>query len=222
MPLNLAMDGPVGAGKSTVADAVANRLNILHLDTGAMYRAVGLAVLRQSVDMADEDAVGAVCDALVLDVKHENGGQRTILNGEDVTGLIRTEEVSMAASTVARYAHVRQCMVKLQQALAAKQDMLLDGRDIGTKVLVNAAVKIYLTASPEERARRRFTELQRKGTGDTFEQVLEDLKRRDAQDMNRAVDPLRPAEDAVIVDTTGMSFDEVVDKIVGIVEAKKA
>lgn len=221
MPLNLAIDGPVGAGKSSVADAVARRLNILHLDTGAMYRAVGLAAIRRGVDPKDEAGVCAVCEDVSVDVRYGQEGQHTLLNGEDVTRLIRTEEVSMAASTVARYAHVRQAMVKLQQALAARQDMLLDGRDIGTRVLPNATVKIYLTASPEERARRRFLELEGKGSSDTYEQVLEDLKKRDQQDMNRAVDPLRPAEDAVVLDTTTMDFAAVVDAIADLAEAKR-
>lgn len=220
MPLNLAMDGPVGAGKSSIASEVARRLGILHLDTGAMYRSVGRTALVKGIDIADEAAVTALCGKIAITVSHENDGQHTYVDGEDVTGLIRTEAVSMAASAVAKYAGVRQAMVALQQRLAAETPMLLDGRDIGTRVLPNATVKIFLTATAEERARRRFTELQRKGASDTYEQVLADLKQRDAQDMNRAVDPLRPAEDAVIVDTTSMSFDEVVENILRIVEEK--
>lgn len=221
MPLNLAMDGPVGAGKSSIADKVAERLGILHLDTGAMYRAVGLAALRAGVDPADEAAATALCQGLTLDVRHEGGSQRTLLDGEDVTGLIRTEQVSMAASAVAKHAGVRQAMVALQRRLAAKCDMLLDGRDIGTRVLPNANVKIYLTASAEARAQRRYLELARRGAPDTYEQVLADLIRRDDQDMHRAVDPLRPAEDALVVDTTDMTFDQVVEAILQIVEAKQ-
>lgn len=221
MPLNLALDGPVGAGKSTVADAVASRLGILHLDTGAMYRAVGLAALRAGVNLEDEAQVDALCKRINLDVRYAADGQHTLLDGEDVTGLIRTERVSMAASTVAKYAPVRAAMVALQQALAARQNMLLDGRDIGTRVLPNATVKIYLTASAEARAMRRYAELQKRGVKADYAQVLADLHKRDEQDMNRAVDPLRAAEDAVVVDTTHMTFDESVEAILRVVEAKK-
>lgn len=221
MPLNLALDGPVGAGKSTVADAVASRLGILHLDTGAMYRAVGLAALRAGVNLEDEAQVDALCKRINLDVRYAADGQHTLLDGEDVTGLIRTERVSMAASTVAKYAPVRAAMVALQQALAARQNMLLDGRDIGTRVLPNATVKIYLTASAEARAMRRYAELQKRGVKADYAQVLADLRKRDEQDMNRRVDPLRAAEDAVVVDTTHMTFDESVEAILRVVEAKK-
>ena len=220
MPLNIAMDGPVGAGKSSIADAVAARLGILHLDTGAMYRAVGLSALNAGVDINDEQAVTDFANRVAISVRYEQGGQRTLVDGEDVTSFLRTERVSMAASRVATYGGVRRAMVSIQQHLAAQTDMLVDGRDICVRVLPNAPVKIFLTASPEERARRRFLELQKKGTSDTYEQVLEDLKKRDAQDMGRAVDPLRPTEDAVIVDTTGIPFDGVVDRILQIVEEK--
>ena len=221
MRLNVAIDGPVGAGKSTVADAVAARLGILHLDTGAMYRALGLTALRRGIDTQDEQAIVDLCLGLNVSVSHEKDGQHTFVEGEDVTGLIRTPEVSMAASTVSRYAEVRRAMVKLQQKLAAETDMLLDGRDICTTVLPNATAKIYLTASAEERARRRFLELQKKGSTEPFEQVLEEVKARDKQDMNRPVEPLRQAEDAVLVDSTELSFDEVVDAIIAIVEEKR-
>ncbi len=218
--LNVAIDGPVGAGKSTVADEVAKRLGILHLDTGAMYRALGLTALRRGIDPGNEEAVVALCRSLKVSVRHEEDGQHTLVEGEDVTGLIRTPEVSMAASTVSRYADVRKEMVRIQQQLAAETDMLLDGRDICTTVLPNAAAKIYLTASAEERARRRWLEMQQKGMPDSFEQVLEDLKRRDDQDMNRAVEPLRRAEDAVLVDSTNLDFDQTVEAILKIVEEK--
>ncbi len=221
MRLNVAIDGPVGAGKSTVADAVAARLGILHLDTGAMYRALGLTALRRGVDVQDEQAVVALCLELDISVSYEEDGQHTFVEGEDVTGLIRTQEVSMAASTVSRYAEVRRAMVRVQQKLAAQTDMLLDGRDICTTVLPNATAKIFLTAAPEERARRRFLELRKKGSGDTYEQVLEELKKRDEQDMNRPVEPLRQAEDAVLVDSTELSFDEVVEAILAIVEERR-
>ena len=210
MRLNVGIDGPVGAGKSTVADAVAAKLGILHLDTGAMYRALGLTALRRNMDVQDEQAIVALCNSLNFAVTHEADGQHTCVEGEDVTGLIRTQEVGMAASTVSRYADVRKAMVRLQQKLASETDMLLDGRDICTTVLPNATAKIYLTASAEERARRRFLELQKKGSQETFEQVLEEVIKRDEQDMNRPVEPLRQAEDAALVDSTNLSFDEVV------------
>ena len=220
MSLNIAIDGPVGAGKSSISDAVATRLGILHLDTGAMYRALGLTALRRGIDVGDEKKITELCEALQFGVKYGQNGQRTLVEGEDVTGLIRTPEVSMAASTVSRYADVRRRMVRLQQELAAQTDMVLDGRDICTTVLPNATAKIYLTASAEERARRRYKEMAEKGMPDTYEQVLEDLKKRDEQDMNRPVEPLRKAEDAVEVDSTGLSFDETVETILRIVEAK--
>ncbi|MBQ8072725.1 MAG: (d)CMP kinase [Clostridia bacterium] len=220
MRLNIAIDGPVGAGKSSIADAVAKKLGILHLDTGAMYRALGLKALRTETDVRDERAVTALCAELQLDVRYGEAGQVTMLDGEDVSGLIRTPEVSMAASTVSRYAEVRRMMVRRQQELAAKQDMLLDGRDICTTVLPDAPVKIYLTASSEERARRRWLEMREKGEPDTFEEVLAQVIARDEQDMNRPVEPLRQAEDAVLVDSTEMSFDQVVDTILRLVEEK--
>ena len=222
MPLNIAIDGPVGAGKSSIASAVASSLGILHLDTGAMYRAIGLMALRRGVDLNNEEAVTALCNSVDLRVRYGEKGQITLADGEDVSPFLRTEEVSMAASTASKYAGVRKAMVAIQQKLASETDMLLDGRDIGTVVLPKATAKIYLTADAEERARRRFLELQKKGADDTFEQVLEDLKRRDDQDMNRAVDPLRCAEDAITVDSTHLTFDQVVETILKIVEEKRA
>jgi len=222
MTLNIAMDGPVGAGKSSIAAEVARRLGILHLDTGAMYRAIGLTALRRGVDVADEAAAVALSQELDISVAHEADGQHTFVNGEDVTGLIRTPEVSMAASSISKYLGVRQGMVALQQKLAAQTPMLVDGRDICLRVLPNATVKLYLTASAEERARRRWLEMQQKGAPDTYEQVLEDLKKRDDQDMNRQVDPLRPTEDAIIVDSTEMNFEQVVEHILAIVKEKTA
>ncbi len=218
--LNIAMDGPVGAGKSSIADAVAKRLDILHLDTGAMYRAVGLTALEKQVDVSDERAVTALCETLRIAVRHGEDGQHTLVDGRDVTGMIRTPEVSMAASTVAKYQGVRTAMVALQRRLAAETPMLVDGRDICTRVLPDAKVKIFLTASAEERARRRYLEMTVKGMAADYETVLHELRARDAQDMNRAVDPLRPAADAVTVDTTCMSFEEVVAEILRIVAEK--
>ena len=221
MRLNVAIDGPVSAGKSSVSDAVAKRLGILHLDTGAMYRALGLAAIRARIDTGNEKEVVEFCRGLQVAVSHEADGQHTFLEGEDVTGLIRTPEVSMAASTVSKYAEVRKQMVRIQQQLAAETDMLVDGRDICTTVLPNATAKIYLTAAQEERARRRYEEMKEKGREEPFEKVLEDLKARDEQDMNREVEPLRQAPDAELVDSTHLTFDETVEAIVRIVEAKR-
>ena len=218
MRLNIAMDGPVGAGKSSIADAAAKRLGILHLDTGAMYRALGLKALREGMDLQDEEKMVELCRGLNLAVRVGAGGQETLLDGEDVSSLIRTPEVSMAASTVSRYAQVRRRMVQLQQALAAEQDMILDGRDICTTVLPDAPVKIYLTATAEERAKRRWLEMKEKGEKDTYEEVLAQVRARDEQDMNRPVEPLRQAEDAVLLDTTDLSFDQVVDRITALAE----
>lgn len=217
MPINIAMDGPVGAGKSTIADCVARSLGILHLDTGAMYRAVGVTALQRGIDPADRDKVTEMCRNISLDVSYESDGQHTFVDGEDVTGILRTEEASMAASKVATYPGVRAEMVEAQQRMAKSHDMLVDGRDIGTRVLADAPVKIFLTASPEVRARRRFLQLQEKGIHEDYEKVLDDLIKRDKQDMSRETDPLKKAEDAVEVDTSEMTFQESVDEILRII-----
>lgn len=218
MPMNIAIDGPVGAGKSSIADQVAERLHILHLDTGAMYRAVGLQALRTGTDVSDEAAMAALVDGIDIRVRYVDGTQRTLLFGEDVSGLIRSGEVSAAASAVSRWPAVRRRMVAAQQEMARHADMLIDGRDIGTVVLADAPVKIFLTASAEERARRRYVQQLEKGDHTPYEQVLRELNARDAQDMSRKTDPLRRAEDAVLLDSTDMTIDEVVDAIVRIVE----
>lgn len=220
--MKIAIDGPVGAGKSTISDAVAKALGILHLDTGAMYRAVGLACLRRGIDIRDEEAVTGLCRSLVIDVRYADGKQRTLADGEDVTGLIRTQEVSDAASLVGTYGGVRRAMVAAQQRLAAAQDMLLDGRDIGTRVLPDADVKIFLTASAEERARRRWQEMTDRGEAADYAEVLEAVRARDAQDMGREVDPLRCADDAVTVDTTELDFDQSVEAILAIIRERTA
>ena len=220
MRLNIAIDGPVSAGKSSVSDAVAKKLGILHLDTGAMYRALGLAALEAGIDPGDEEKIVELCRKLKVSVTYGADGQHTFVEGRDVTGMIRTPEVSMAASTVSRYAEVRKEMVRIQQRLAAETDMLVDGRDICTTVLPNATVKFFPTADQEKRAKRRYLELKEKGMEEPFEKVLEDLKKRDEQDMNRPVEPLRQAPDAVLVDSTNLTFDETVDTIVRIVKEK--
>lgn len=219
MPMNIAIDGPVGAGKSSIADAVAKRLNILHLDTGAMYRALALYVLRSGVDPTDEAAVCACSDRAEIAVRYQDGMQHTLLFGEDVSASIRTGEVSQAASTVSKWPAVRRRMVQAQQALAQQSDMLIDGRDIGTVVLADSPCKIFLTATAEERARRRHLQNLEKGDSTPYETVLAELNARDAQDMSRKTDPLRQAEDAVLVDSTNMTPEQVVEAILSIVEA---
>ena len=223
MPLTIAIDGPVGAGKSTISDEVAQRLGILHLDTGAMYRAVGLCALEKGIDLQDEAAVSAMCEngEAQVSVQYENGAQRTLLNGRDVTSLIRTQEVGQAASAVSRYPVVRKILVRRQQEMAKSQSMLLDGRDIGTVVLTDATVKIYLTASAEARAQRRMLQLREKGDTTPFEAILAEVNARDYQDMHRETDPLRQAEDAILVDSSELSFDETVDAILALVKARQ-
>ncbi len=216
MPHSIAMDGPVGAGKSSVASGVAKALGLLQLDTGAMYRAIGLAAVRAGIDPQDEDAASRLGEMTEVAVAYENGVQRTLLNGEDVTALIRTPEVTMAASAVSKWPKVRQRMVALQQGIARGVDIVLDGRDIGTRVLPDATLKVFLTASPEERAKRRCDEGIAKGAPVPYADVLRDLMARDLQDSTRETDPLRQAEDAVLVDSTNMTQDEVVAHIVAL------
>lgn len=217
--ISIAVDGPVGAGKSSLCDAVASALAILHLDTGTMYRAIGLYALDQGISPDDEDALARMIaqeDARVS-VDFQNGQQVTLLNGVDVTGRLREEAVGKAASAVSKYAVVRKYLVRLQQQIAKERSLLIDGRDIGTVVLPDAKVKIFLTASAEDRAMRRYKQLLDAGKGADYQKVLTDLKARDDQDQNRAVDPLRPADDAVILDTTGLSFEESLQKMLDIV-----
>ena len=211
-PFSIAIDGPAGAGKSSVAKAVAKELNAMYLDTGAMYRAFGLCVLRRGANR-DRDAVLAALDDADITVKFQDGAQRILLNGEDVTLAIREPEVSMAASDVSAVPEVRRRMVALQRRIAEGHDVIMDGRDIGTVVLPNATLKVYLTASAEERARRRCLELAQKGMPEPYEKVLRDIEDRDYQDIHRAASPLRPADDAVTVDTTGKTFEESVAEI---------
>ncbi len=214
MHYTIAMDGPAGAGKSTVASEVAKELGILHLDTGAMYRAFAYLALQRGIDITNETALEALSKECMPDVKYVEGAQQTWIDQNDVSSLIRTQEVSMATSTVSKCKAVREAMVKVQQSLAKTQSMLLDGRDVGTRILPDATIKIYLTASPEVRAQRRLDQLQQKGEEHTFEDVLADVIKRDEQDMNREVDPLRPAEDAQIIDTSEMTQAQVVSNIV--------
>lgn len=221
MLITIAIDGPVGAGKSSLSDAVASKLNILHLDTGAMYRAIGYAVLKNNISPLDEKAVVDFCKSnqCVIGISFLNNRQLTLLNGQDISAYIRSEEVGQAASTVSRYPSVRQYLVQLQREISKEQSILMDGRDIGTVVLPHAPVKIFLTASAEERAKRRHSQLLQSGQDIAFDTVFHDLVARDLQDMSRSVDPLKPAEDAVQLDTSALGFEESVKAIIDIVEA---
>ena len=206
----IAIDGPSGAGKSTIAKRVAAELAIDYIDTGAMYRAVGLKMLRLGIPMEENETLFEMLAN--TDVDFSEG--RVYLDGEDVSDLIRTQEVSKAASDCSAFATVRRKLVELQQAMGKRKSVIMDGRDIGTVVLKDAEYKFYLTATAEERAMRRFRELQAKGSTDTYEKVLEDVNKRDYTDMHRDVDPLRQAEDAGLIDSTNMSIEEVVDFVI--------
>ncbi len=211
--LAIAIDGPSGAGKSTIARLLAADLRFIYVDTGALYRAVGYTMLQEGIDPADAAAVEERLPELQVELRYVDGVQRVFVNDEDVSDCIRTPEVSMAASAVSALPVVRQFLLQLQRDLAASSNVIMDGRDIGTVVLPDAGLKIFLTASPEERARRRYLELQEKGVDTTLEAVLEDMRQRDHNDSNRAAAPLKAAEDAVMVDTTGCSLEEAVERM---------
>ena len=216
----IAIDGPAGAGKSSIAKAAAKRLGFIYVDTGALYRTVALHLIKENIDPKDIEAVKAALPNIQVTMGHEEDGQHVYLCGEDVTGLIRTPEVSMMASTSSAIPEVRKFLFSLQTGMAEKYNVIMDGRDIGTVVLPNAQVKIFLTASPEVRAMRRYKELVEKGTEDTYEEVLADVIKRDYQDTHRETAPLKPADDGVILDTSDLSFDEVIDELEKIVKAK--
>ncbi len=210
---NIAIDGPAGSGKSTVAKLLANDCHILYLDTGAMYRACALAALRAGIDVADEVQVCELMRDLALSVVYRDGVQHTLLGNEDVSALLRTPEVSMAASTISRHPSVRLKMVEKQREIAGKMSCVLDGRDIGTFVLPDADFKFYLTASPEVRAKRRYDEMIARGEQVDFEALKRDIAARDEQDSTRALAPLKKADDAILIDTSDMTVDEVLDTL---------
>ena len=222
MSFNVAIDGPAGAGKSTVAKAVAKEKGFIYVDTGAMYRAMALYILRKGLDTNDEAAIGSVLDEIEISLGYEDGVQQVFLNGENVSGLIRTEEVGMATSNVSKHKPVREKMVALQQEVAKTTDVVMDGRDIGMWVLPNADVKIYLTASSYERARRRHKELAEKGGTKTLEEIEQDIIARDYQDMNRENSPLVQAPDAIYLDSSDMTLQQVIDAILALINRKSA
>ncbi len=217
----VAIDGPAGAGKSSVAKAVARALGAIYLDTGAMYRAVGLYMLRNGVDPKDAATVAARVHEAQVDIIYKNGTQHVLLCGKDVSLAIRENEVSAAASAVSAVPEVRVGLVRRQQEIASQQSVVMDGRDIGTKVLPDANLKIFLTADAEERARRRQLELQEKGKPVPYDQLLAEIKQRDWDDSHRAASPLTQAEDAILVDSTHMSIEEVISHILALAERCK-
>lgn len=221
MCIAVAIDGPAGAGKSSVAKAVGKQLGLLYVDTGALYRTVGLAALRKGVDPSSKAEVEALLKEISVEMDFsETSGQVVLLNGEDVTGLIRTPEVSMTASDISALPIVREYLLGLQRNIAKTKNVIMDGRDIGTVVLPNAQVKIFLTASPESRAERRYKELVEKGEKTTVKDVLRDVIKRDYNDTNRKAAPLRPAEDSVLVDTTNLDFDGSVEAVAKIIRER--
>lgn len=221
MSFNIAIDGPAGAGKSTIAKRAAKELGYLYVDTGAMYRAIGLGLLRKGTDIEDTEALKEGLKEIEVGLGYEDGVQQVYLNGENVSALIRTEEAGGMASTVAAKAEVRNKLTELQRGIAARENVLMDGRDIGTVILPNAQLKIYLTASVETRAKRRYEELTAKGMDCRLEQIADDIRERDYRDMNRDVAPLRQAEDAVLVDSSEMTIDQVTAVIVAMAQERQ-
>ena len=216
MSYQIAIDGPAGAGKSTVAKAVAKRLGFIYVDTGAMYRAMALHLLRQKVDTGDAAAISAASRHADITISYADGVQQVLLNGENVTSLLRAEEVGNMASVSSANPDVRAKLSELQQNLAARENVVMDGRDIGTCVLPQADVKVYLTASAACRAKRRYDELLAKGESCDLAAIEEDIRDRDERDMTRAISPLRQAEDAVLVDSSDMTVEEVIEKIISL------
>ena len=218
--ISVAIDGPAGAGKSTIARAVAARLGFIYVDTGALYRAVGLYGLRKGADTTSAEQMLPLLDEITVELAYVEGEQRVLLNGEDVSQAIRVNEASMAASNVSAIQGVRDFLFDLQKDMARRHNVVMDGRDIGTVVLPEAQVKIFLTATPEERATRRYNELLAKGQQVDFDRLLAEVKQRDYNDSHRAAAPLKQAEDAVLVDTTGLTKEQSIQKIFDLVQAK--
>lgn len=211
--MNVAIDGPAGAGKSTIAKLCAKKMDLIYVDTGAMYRAVALYLLESGIDVNDRSAVAEKCKGAGVDIKYEDGVQNVYLNGTNVTGRLREEAVGNTASVTSAVPEVRAQIFSLQRGLAERGGLIMDGRDIGTVVMPDADVKIYLTASSEVRAKRRVLELEAKGEHPDFEEVKKDIEDRDHRDMTREISPLKQADDAILVDTSDMTIDEVVEKI---------
>lgn len=220
MSFNIAIDGPAGAGKSTIAKSVAASLGFIYVDTGAMYRTLALYFIREGIEASDIPRIEAVLKNINVRIAYEDGRQQVYLNDENVTGLIRTEAVGNMASATSVYPAVREKLLDLQRDMAKKYDVIMDGRDIGTNILPNADIKIYLTASSAERAKRRFLELQEKGIDCDIEVIEKDINERDERDKNRAAAPLRQAADAVYLDSSDMTVNEVINTIINLYKEK--
>ena len=222
MIYNIAIDGPAGAGKSTIAQRVAKELSFIYVDTGAMYRAMALYLLRKEVNKDDTEQIGNICQDAEISIEYQNGEQIVLLNDENVNSYLRTEEVGNMASVSSAVPRVREKLLSLQRKLARDMSVVMDGRDIGTTILPDADVKIYLTASSLTRAKRRYLELQEKGTVCNLDEIQKDIEERDQRDMNREISPLRQAEDAVLVDSSDLTIQQVVDRILQIFRSKTA
>lgn len=220
MSINIAIDGPAGAGKSTLAKGVAAKLNYIYVDTGALYRSLALFAKEMNIDCSDEKAVAEIIPKAAVELKFIDGAQRVFLNGNDVSEKIRTSEISMGASAISALPIVREFLFGLQRKIARENNVIMDGRDIGTVVLPDADVKIFLTASPEERAQRRYKELIEKGEKIEYQDVLDDVNARDYNDTHREIAPLKQADDAILFDTTGMTLEQSVAAIFDIINEK--
>ena len=216
----VAIDGPAGAGKSTIARAAAAQLGFVYVDTGALYRTIGLAVCRRGIDGTDVPGILATLPEIQVGLTYQDGAQHVLLDGEDVSDAIRTPQISTYASQVSSVPEVRAYLLDLQRDLARRQSVIMDGRDIGTVILPDAKVKIFLTASPDKRAARRCAELREKGQGVTVEGILADMERRDALDASRAAAPLKQAEDAVLVDTSDLTLEESIEAVLTVIRDK--
>ncbi|GAV22305.1 (d)CMP kinase [Carboxydothermus pertinax] len=219
--MRIAIDGPAGAGKSTVAKILAQKLGYTYLDTGAMYRAVTVLLLKEGLSFTDEEKIKKLLQVMDLKIIPEKDGQKIYLNGQDITEVIRTPRVSELVAKVSALPVVREHLTKLQREYVTRGEIIADGRDMGTVVMPEAEVKIFLTASPEERARRRYQELKAKGFAVSYEEVLKEVLKRDEVDTTRKVSPLKQAPDAILVDTTGLSIEQVVDTLLRIIRGKR-